>query len=152
MAKLIFTEALPKSEYLLEVDDIFLSAGHTIIYRVIDSPLCRLYRDEDKPGNIEPNKNESSWYDTGCPKKGWRRNGPNFPSYNVEIIDPETRETHPTSITLRWIPTKVNLLEAINLVNLKTQEYLDSDLSGNIMIFPEKIIRNMQSNVDFCCD
>lgn len=145
-----FTESLPKSDYLLEVGDIFLSAGQTIIYRVIDSPLCRLYRDEDKPGTYEPWKNESSWYDTGCPIKGWRRNGPNFPSYNVEIIDPDTLETYPTSITLRWIPTcKLTLTEAIKQTKVKSLEYLSSPRSVEQIDIPKQAIKKMQTNVDF---
>ena len=145
-------EPIPRSEYVLARGDVFLSAGKSIIYKVIDGPVCKLYRDVDKPGTYEPWGTESSWYDTGCPIKGWRKNGPNFPSYYVELIDPETMKVTSSSITLRWIPLKVTLLEAINIVNKTRIEYLNSPSGVFKINIPDKAIKNMKSNVDFCCD
>lgn len=151
-----FKEPVPKTEYLLQPGDIILSAGKTFIYRIISAPVCKLYRDSDKPGTYEPYKNESSWYDTGCSIKGWRRSGPNFPSYYVEIFNTDTLETAQTSITLRWIPIKVTLSEALDIVKATKLQYRSSDRSVEEIDIPKNVIKNMKSyttsNVDFCCD
>lgn len=139
-----FKEPTPKSEYLLKVGDIFLSAGKTIIYKVIEGPVCKLYRDKDKPGTYEPWGTESSWYDTGCPIKGWRRNGPNFPSYYVEIINPDIDSNTFTSITLRWQPTKITLSEAIEIVESVSLSYRSSSSGVAEIELPLAAIKRMQ--------
>ena len=123
-----FKEPIPKSEYLLEIGDFILSAGKSFIYEIVSGPICRIYwqpeddKDLSKAAKerltfvgkgvaLTPNKNESSWYDTGCPKKGWRRNGPNYPSYQVLVHDIDNDVRMNSEITLRWIPVKSNLSE-----------------------------------------
>lgn len=138
-----FKEPLPNPDYILEPGDIFLSAGQTLIYKVVNHPCCRLYRDEDKPGTIEPNGNESSWYYTGCPKKGWRRSGPNFPSYQVVLIDKLTLEELPTEISLRWKPTKVNLELALSIVSAKCSEYLTSPSVEIQAAIPDEVLETI---------
>ena len=95
----MWKEGIPKSEYLIPIDNYLLSAFGSCIYQVKSYPFCRLYWDEGKP---TPNLNESSWYPVG---DRWKRNGPNFPSYEVVIVNLNGLvTTGQFPLTLRWNP------------------------------------------------
>lgn len=156
-------EPIPTSEYILQPGNLFLSCGKTMIYRCASHPLCRIYWQEksdpdlantmidrlkwsegDKPKSPTAWKTESAWYDTGDPKKGWRRDGANFPSYLVELFDTDThRYYEPQFLTLRWVPIVGTLDYLLSIVIAQKYVCLNTPVrpQTNLNLSPEQISR-----------
>lgn len=112
---------------------------------------------------ITPWKTESAWYEkeTG----NWTRNGANYPSYDVEIIDPYTLEvTSQTSLTLRWIPVTGSADQLITIIEQAKSNFRDSPVRPNVEGISKLALERMKeyslsstskSNVnlvDNCCN
>ena len=69
--------------------EVIVSPGGSFRYQVISGPLCRLYWER---GRSQPNANESA-YCRNSNGRGWRRNHPNFLSYQI---------ADGSFITVRW--------------------------------------------------
>lgn len=137
-------EPIPTKDYIIPVGRYFLSAGKTLIYQVVSGACCRIYwqkYDDKQLSNsakeymhwiispdlelvaITPWKTESAWYPYKD-KNGdeqWRRDGANFPSYDVKVIDfndkGEIINDTIISITVRWKPIQSSELQP--LIELK---------------------------------
>lgn len=186
-------EPIPTKEYILQIGEYFLSAGKTILYRVTSGACCKIYwqeyddsdltqatRDrlnwiEDKSIDITtstdsillvaitPWKTESAWYEKE--PGNWTRKGANYPSYNVEIIDPYTLDViSVTSLTLRWIPTRGSVSDLITVIDQAKSNFRESPVRPNVESISRLALERMKefslnseskSNVnliDKCCN
>jgi hypothetical protein len=112
---------------------------------------------------ITPWKTESAWYEKE--PGNWTRNGANYPSYEVEILDPYTLEvTSQTSLTLRWIPVTGSADQLITIIEQAKSNFRDSPVRPNVEGISKLALERMKefslsstskSNVnleDNCCN
>ena len=132
-------EPIPTAEYLVPLNHYFLSAGKSIIYQVVSGVMCRIYwqryDDSDLSDSarnymnwvitpdleleaITPWKTESAWYPYTKKdgSEGWKRDGANFPSYQVRIVycfDNTVMYGKITDITIRHKPIQAAELSTL---------------------------------------
>jgi hypothetical protein len=133
-------EPIPDPDFCPPIGSYFLSAGRTLIYRCDSAPLCRIYWDE---GKATAWTTESAWYDTGCPKKGWRRNGPNFPSFLASSFCPDTYAIigQPAYITLRHRPFWSNDIDEIKTIIKESRDKcLQNPVRPQPIVLPARML------------
>ena len=112
---------------------------------------------------ITPWKTESAWYEKE--PGNWTRNGANYPSYEVEILDPYTLEvTSQTSLTLRWIPVTGSADQLITIIEQAQSNFRESPVRPNVEGIPTLALERMKEYslsstskynvnlVDNCCN
>lgn len=159
-------EPIPKPEVCFSPGTFILSAYGTIVYEILSYPLCRLYPQFiDDPdlssaarGYLKFSadgfaftswKTESAWYEHSDPKKGWVRDGANFPSYVVRIWDDDGIPSDKTSyITLRWHPvTDATYKGILSKVEAVRSAAVTLDTTIHAPTLPEKIILRARNYV-----
>lgn len=164
-------EPIPTKDYLIPLDHYFLSPGKTLIYRVVSGAMCRIYWqdfDDKTLSNSAKNhmnwgitpeltleaptawKTESAWY-SYVNKKGetdWKRDGANFPSYVVKLLDFDDTNAITQStimeVTVRCVPIQSSeLAPLLEIRKMAKAHYLNSPIRPSLLSeeYTEKIRR-----------